>query len=121
MIGWSSGDAFGGLSCPIWSAVLQCGARLLIHTLNYGTVLTHGYLMDSDVPDVAPHCELCNNALLSVKHIMVECEQLRDARRACLGMCRNNRIPNMRDLLGRNIKICEIVNFLRNIGAYNLI
>ena len=27
--------------------------------------------MDNNVPDVAPHCELCNNALLSVKHIMV--------------------------------------------------
>ena len=25
------------------------------------TLLTHGYLTDNDVPDVAPHCELCNN------------------------------------------------------------
>ena len=30
------------------------------------TLLAQGCLMDSDVPDVAPRCELCNNALLSV-------------------------------------------------------
>ena len=29
------GDAFGVLSCPFWSTILQCGARLPIHTLNY--------------------------------------------------------------------------------------
>ena len=31
------GDAFGVLSRPFWSTVLQCGARLQIHTLNYWT------------------------------------------------------------------------------------
>ena len=29
------GDAFGVLSCHFWSTVLQCGARLPIHTLKY--------------------------------------------------------------------------------------
>ena len=32
------GDAFVVLSCPFWSFVLQCGARLSIHTLNYWTL-----------------------------------------------------------------------------------
>ena len=31
-------DASGVLSCPFWSTVLQCGARLPIHTINYYTV-----------------------------------------------------------------------------------
>ena len=31
-------DAFGVLSCPFWSTVLQGGARLPIHTFNYWTV-----------------------------------------------------------------------------------
>ena len=31
------GDAFGVLSCKVWSIVLQSGARLPIHTLNYWT------------------------------------------------------------------------------------
>ena len=34
------GDAFGVLSCSFWSAVLQCGARLPIHIINYWTVLS---------------------------------------------------------------------------------
>ena len=38
MIGCSCGDAFAVLSCPFLSTVLQCGARLRIHTLNYWTV-----------------------------------------------------------------------------------
>ena len=32
------GDAFGILSCQFWSTVLQSGARLPLHTLNYWTV-----------------------------------------------------------------------------------
>ena len=32
------GDAFGVLFCPFWCTVLQCGAKLLIPTLNYWTV-----------------------------------------------------------------------------------
>ena len=32
------GDAFGVLSCPFWSTVLHCAAKLPIHTLNYWTV-----------------------------------------------------------------------------------
>ena len=37
MIYWSSGDAFGVLSCQFWNTVLQCGVRLPIHTLIYWT------------------------------------------------------------------------------------
>ena len=33
MIDCLLGDAFGVLSCPFWSTVVQCGARLQIHTL----------------------------------------------------------------------------------------
>ena len=32
MIDCSLGCTFGALSCPFWSTVLQCGARLPIHT-----------------------------------------------------------------------------------------
>ena len=33
------GDAFGVvLFCKFWSSVLQCGARLPIHTINYWSV-----------------------------------------------------------------------------------
>ena len=56
--------------------------EVIISRMRLGhTLLTHGYLVDNDVP---PHCKFCNNASLSVKHIMMECEQLMDARQACL-------------------------------------
>ena len=67
--------------------------------------------MNDDVPDVALHCELCSNALLTIEHIMVECEQLGDTRRACPGKCNRNRTPNVGDLFGTNINIFEIVSF----------
>ena len=85
------------------------------------TLLTRGYLMENDVPDVAPHSELCNNGLLSVKHIMVECQQLVDARQTWLKMWKHNRDPNIRELLVKNIRINEIISFLKSIRAYDLI
>ena len=57
---------------------------------------------------------------LSVKHMM-ECEKLMDARLACLEVYKRNRETNIGELLGRNIRIREILTFLRNIGAYDLI
>ena len=91
--------------------------EVLINRLKMGhTLLTHGYLMN-DVPDVAPHCKLCNSAILNIKHIMLECKQFRDTRQDCLKMCRCNRAPNMRDLLGRNMKFFEfLLLLLKKIG-----
>ena len=95
---------------------------MIISRMRLGlTLLTHRYLVKNDVPDVAPHCELCNNASLSVRHITMECEQLVEARRACLEVYKRNREPNIGELLGRNIRISEILTFLRNRGAYDLI
>ena len=67
--------------------------------------------MNDDVPDVAPHCELCNSAILTIKHIMLKCDQLGNTRQDCLKMCRRNSSPNMRDLLGKNLKIFEVICF----------
>ena len=79
-------------------------------------------MVNNDVHDVALHCKLFNNASLSVKHIMMECEQLIDARRACLEVYKRNRKTNIGELLGRNIRISEMAGtFLKNIGAYDLI
>ena len=50
-------DAFGVLLCPFWSTVLQCGARLPIHTVNYWT-------MQSVVP--AFQLALCLNVTLHI-------------------------------------------------------
>ena len=94
---------------------------MVINRLRMGyTLLSHGYVMN-DVPDVAPHCKLCNNAILAIKHIMLECEQLKDARRACLEMCRRNRPIYMRDLLIKSPKFFEVDYILKSVFACNLI
>ena len=85
------------------------------------SLLTHGYLVNNDVPDVSPHCELCNNASLSVILVIMESEQLIDARRACLEVYKYYMEPNIGELLGRSIRISEILTFLRNTGPYDLI
>ena len=91
----------------IWIDYRKGGTRrgeVVINRMRMGhTLLTHGYLMNDDVPDVAPHCEHCNSAILTNKRIMLECEQLRDTRQDCLQMCRRNRSPNIRDLLGKSM------------------
>ena len=71
----------------IYMGKYSCIDEVVISRMRLGhTLLTHGYLMDNDVPDEAPHCQLCNNALLSGKHIMVEWQQLVDARQTWLKM-----------------------------------
>ena len=62
------GDAFGVLSCQFWSTVLQSGARLPIHTLNYcmdravsGARFLTGGVFECDIAyrrSVAIHCML---------------------------------------------------------------
>ena len=44
MIDHSLVDAVCVLSCQFWSTVLQCGALLQIHTLNYWTVRVASFL-----------------------------------------------------------------------------
>ena len=39
---------------------------MVINRVRIGHILlTLGYLMNDNVPDVAPHCDLCNNAILN--------------------------------------------------------
>ena len=61
------GDAFGVLSCPFWSTVLQCDARLPIHTKLLdrevsGARLLTGGVFECDIArrrSVALLCMLC--------------------------------------------------------------
>ena len=49
MIDFSSGDAFGVLSCQFWNTVLQCGVRLPIHTLNLVHVVSGAFFLAGGV------------------------------------------------------------------------
>ena len=49
------------------------------------TLITHGYLPDNSIPYIPTLCELCNDTVMSVKDILVDCDTLREARRRILG------------------------------------
>ena len=53
-------DAFDVLSCPFWSTVLQCGARLLIHTLTLDRAVSGARFLTGSVfeCDIAHHLSL---------------------------------------------------------------
>ena len=42
---------------------------------------------------------------------MMECRQLMDARQTWLKMWKHNGVPNIRELLGKNIRVNEIIFF----------
>ena len=39
---------------------------------------SHNYLMNSDSKGVPPICHYCNDAILTVNHVFVECSDLSD-------------------------------------------
>lgn len=60
----------------LWKSEGSLGRKeeVVLNRLRAGhTLLTHGYLMDNTVFDIAPVCELCNEASLSIKHVFLFC------------------------------------------------
>ena len=70
--------------------------------------------MDNSIPDIPPLCELCNDAVMTVKHILVECDTLREARRRILG----KEDVDMKMLLGSIIGK-KMICFVKSIGLYD--
>ena len=48
--------------------------QVVVNRLRAGhTNVTHKYLRNNNVPDIAPICSSCSNAILTVKQILVDC------------------------------------------------
>uniref|UniRef100_A0A2P2HXV0 ribonuclease H n=1 Tax=Hirondellea gigas TaxID=1518452 RepID=A0A2P2HXV0_9CRUS len=82
------------------------------------TLLTHGYLMDNTVPDIAPYCELCNESSLTVKHVLLHCTAVDDHRRAKFPIYRARQNVTMCDLLGDDSTVSCVIHFARAINMY---
>ena len=84
--------------------------EIIICRLRIGhTKLTHGHLMDRNVTiNDCPHCG--DETTLTIKHIMTECPQYNALRLNCFG--RSN--PSIRDILGKNLSINNVIRFLNN-------
>ena len=73
---------------------------------------THGYLMDDAQPDIIPGCPLCNEAQLTIKHILLVCPAAERQRRQCIGTADVSERSTIRDILGRNMKMEEVLTLL---------
>lgn len=96
--------------------------EVIMNRLRAGySYITHGYLMDSSVPDIAPVCELCNNSVLTVKHIMVQCPELQQQRLRAITMFNKRRTVSLQSLLGDCAPVKQIMCYLKNINIYSLV
>ena len=88
--------------------------EVVIHRIRIGhTRLTHSYLMERGRQPV-PMCLCCDEDLISVKHIMIECTNLRYVRR-------NHYVANDMKYLFEKIPLQNIIGFLKEARLFNLI
>ena len=85
--------------------------EVILNRLRLGhTRLTHGYLMDSSAPQTPPICEYCNDSVLTVKHILIQCPNLANHRRRITPI--QSRSVTLNDVLGEFVNLREVINFL---------
>ena len=93
--------------------------EVILNRLRLGhTNFTHSYLMDNSIAQAIPPCPWCNNAALSMKHILIDCTSLAFARSNFLSTPNNQQI-SMKLLLGDDVNPPQIFNFLKEIQIYN--
>ena len=85
--------------------------EVVVNRLRIGhTNITHKHLMDSTLNRVPPICHFCSLAILTVKHIFVECPALTTARQLHFS---NVNSANLIDFIGINANIPGLLSFLR--------
>ena len=75
------------------------------------TRLTHSYLMEG-IP-APPVCPLCDNSIITVEHIMLNCESLSEARRGVI-----SQHSTLETMLGRSIPK-SVYGYVHEIGLFN--
>ena len=88
-------------------------AEVILSRLRIGhTRLTHGFLLEGGI---APVCSFCNSPL-TIEHILVYCNQFSAARRQH-GMANKC----IKELLGQDVDILNIISFLQETGLLSQI
>lgn len=89
--------------------------QVVVNRLRCGhTLLTQQHLMEVDAGGFAPPCPLCNEAGLSVRHVMMDCQVLEQERRRHF-----NGPLNFKALLTDNKMKTKMLTFVRNIGLFD--
>ena len=88
--------------------------EVILNRLRTGhSLLTHGYLMDDSVPRIPPVCEYCNNSILTIKHILVQCPNLSRER---LTAFHGGRQISMQEILGEFSNLRQVIVFLDSLA-----
>ena len=80
------------------------------------TRLTHGYLMDTNIP-IRPSCLCCSDAALTVEHVLLNCVALRQQRQFCFS---NLKVPlSLSQILGSKCTPSYVIDFLEVLGVFS--
>ena len=83
------------------------------------TRVTHGYVFDYESGfERQPMCPWCEVELLSIKHILMDCEALQNVRKDILETALKGRDVTMRRLIGEGGVVSIVIAYLREIGIY---
>ena len=92
--------------------------EVVLNRLRIGhSKLTHGYLMESNTHELPPICHFCEDDLLTVGHVFVECQRLRDQRRTHLNYCPEE--ATIKTKLGKTADVKKVLGFLRAIDIFD--
>ena len=84
------------------------------------TQLAHGYILDNTGPRVTPICMFCDDAVITVEHLLLTCPAL-VAERNRLRLFRGNRSVTLENMLGKSGPVDQVVEFLKRIHVYDKI
>jgi len=102
-----------------WKKIKNISRRkeVVISRLRLGHCkLTHEYLV-KEFPCPPPICRWCDSAVMTVKHILVDCDDLKPTRQRFLSRKR----LNISNLLGDEGIVREVIAFLDNLNVMDLI
>ena len=72
--------------------------------------------MDDEQHDAPPICESCNNAILIVKYMLLQCPAYRSQRRRMKGQ-----LVTLRDMLGDDVDVAGLMQVLKETQMYDRI
>jgi len=94
--------------------------EVLLHRLrSQHTRLTHGYLMDMDMARVPPPCPWCDNCILTIPHLLLDCVALHHVRRRCFPTFVHSPTITLSDVIGDGIDPSPLFAFLGALQVIN--
>ena len=79
---------------------------------------THEYLMKNDGPQATPLCNYCNDAVLTVKHMALNCPTLLRERQRLSIFWESNNVSLM-ELLRDRASLKDVISMLRRIRVHD--